>query len=498
MNHNLYHQISTHFPSDMAKAVVVDDSGILADYAALESASARYANLLRGLGAKPGDRVTVQVDKSIDALWLYLGCLRAGLVFHPLNTAYQESELTYFLENAEPRIIVGDHVTISKLKKLAKQSSTVTSLQKLTEQAASEKPQFDTVVSEENDLAALLYSSGTTGVPKGIMLSHGNLVANADTLVDCWGFTEQDVLLHALPVFHVHGLFVATGCALMSGASMYWLNSFAVEPVLAALPHSSVMMGVPTFYTRLLGSNRFVRSHGENVRLFISGSAPLLPETFKAFEDLTGHKILERYGMTETGMNASNPLNGHRVAGTVGPALPDVEIRIVNEANQPLPVNEVGAVQVKGPNVFKGYWKLPEKTAEDFTTDGFFNTGDQGLIDKAGYLSIIGREKDMIISGGLNIYPKEIELLLDQQPEVNESAVFGVGHADFGEGVVAAIVESNPGTLTATEIIQSVKSQLAGFKVPKAVVFVKELPRNAMGKVQKKQLRDTYQDLLSS
>ena len=351
---------------------------------------------------------------------------------------------------------------------------------------------------EKDELAALLYSSGTTGVPKGIMLSHGNLVSNAETLVSAWGFTSADTLLHALPIFHVHGLFVGISCSLMSGSSMYWLEGYSVDSVLQALPECSVMMGVPTYFTRLLANDEFDRSHAKSVRLFISGSAPLLPETFRAFETRTGHRILERYGMTETGMNSSNPLDGDRLAGTVGPALPGVSIRISDNENQSVRSGEVGTIQIKGPNVFQGYWRMPEKTAEDFTADGYFNTGDQGLLDDAGYLSIIGREKDMIITGGLNVYPKEIELLLDEQPGIQESAVFGVAHADFGEGVVAAIVETRRGSLTDGEVIQSVRSELAGFKVPKAVVFLDELPRNTMGKVQKKKLRDTYADLLSS
>ncbi|MBT4159735.1 MAG: AMP-binding protein [Gammaproteobacteria bacterium] len=497
MNENLYHRFSQSFPEDGRTPVLIDAEGVIADYHSLDTASARYANLLTGMGALKGDRVTVQVEKSVDALFLYLGCIRAGLVFHPLNTAYQEGELAYFLENAEPRIVVGDKTSIAILGKLAATDTSVITIDLLAEQSLAEQDQFETALSEKNDVAALLYSSGTTGVPKGIMLSHGNLAANAETLVSTWGFSGEDVLLHALPIYHVHGLFVGIGCVLMSGAGMYWINNYGIDQILSALPSCSVMMGVPTYYTRLLRSDAFTKAHCENMRLFISGSAPLLTETFEAFESRTGHLILERYGMTETGMNSSNPLDGERVAGTVGPALPDVEIRVTDADDNPLKSGEVGAVQVRGPNVFQGYWKLPEKTREDFTEDGFFDTGDQGMIDAKGYLSIIGREKDMIISGGLNIYPKEIELLLDQLTGVSESAVFGVAHADFGEGVVAAIVETEPGSLKNADIIQSAKSQIAGFKVPKAVIFLEELPRNAMGKVQKKQLRDTYKDLLS-
>lgn len=497
MNNNLYNRFAASFPPDSSTPVLFDESGTIATYAQLEAASARYANLLVELGASPGDRVTVQVGKSVEALWLYLGCIRAGLVFHPLNTAYQESELEYFLGNAEPRVVVGDSGTVELLSKLGASSSDVITIEEFATRAADQPAGFETFESSGDDLAALLYSSGTTGVPKGIMLSHANLVSNAETLVDAWGFTAQDKLLHALPIYHVHGLFVGIGCVLMSGSSMYWLNGYNVDDLLAALPQSTVMMGVPTYYTRLLSSDKFSRAHCETMRLFVSGSAPLLMETFHAFNERTGHDILERYGMTETGMNSSNPLDGERLSGTVGPALPGVEIRIADAVDKPLPVGEVGGVQVKGPNVFQGYWRLPEKTVEDFTADGFFNTGDQGMIDANGYLSIIGREKDMIISGGLNIYPKEIELLLDETPGVVESAVFGVPHADFGEGVVAAIVEQNAGQLSEADVIAAVKSRLASFKVPKAVVFLLELPRNTMGKVQKKQLRETYTDLLS-
>ena len=497
MAHNLYQRFNSNFPVDKDKPVLINNDGLIATYKHLEEKSSQFANSLKTMGATIGDRITVQVAKSTNALWLYLGCLRAGLVFHPLNTAYQASELEYFLSNADPRIVVGDKKTTPLLKTVSGANSTVIDIASLAERASHEDSEFETVKSAPGDLAALLYSSGTTGVPKGIMLSHGNLASNAETLVSAWGFTSTDILLHALPIFHVHGLFVGISCSLMSGSCMYWQNSYAVESVLNALPHCSVMMGVPTYYTRLLASDNFDRSHTESMRLFVSGSAPLLPETFHAFEERTGKRILERYGMTETGMNSSNPLEGERRAGTVGTPLPGVEIRVTDANNQTVATHEVGAVQVKGPNVFKGYWRLPDKTAEDFTEDNFFNTGDQGTFDDNGYLSIIGREKDMIISGGLNVYPKEIELLLDEQPGIKESAVFGVAHTDFGEGVAAAIVEHSPGKMTETQVIQSVKSQLASFKVPKAIVFLDELPRNTMGKVQKKQLRETFKDILA-
>ena len=496
MNDNLYHRFANNFPANLETPVLINDSGTIASYRSMEENSARVAQALTSMGTVVGDRVTVQVEKSIDALWLYLGCIRAGLVFHPLNTAYVASELEYFLENAEPRIVIGDKKTTPLLQSIADADSTVINIDTLVDQASQKSAEFETAVSKPNDLAALLYSSGTTGVPKGIMLSHLNLISNAETLVSAWGFSENDTLLHALPIFHVHGLFVGISCTLMSGSCMYWQNSYDVEAILNALPNCSVMMGVPTYYTRLLASKAFTRSHTKSIRVFISGSAPLLKETFHAFEERTGQRILERYGMTETGMNSSNPLAGERRAGTVGSALAGVEIRVTDENNQAVGTNEVGAVQVRGPNVFQGYWKLPEKKVEDFTKDGFFKTGDQGQLDDKGYLSIIGREKDMIISGGLNVYPKEIELLIDEHPGVKESAVFGVDHSDFGEGVVAAVVETHPGEVGETELIQSVKSQLASFKVPKAVVFLDELPRNTMGKVQKKELRESFKDLL--
>ena len=498
MNYNLYQRFERNFPSDLEQPALVNKHGVIATFRDIIKQSARMANTLSRMGAVKGDRITVQVEKSIAALWLYLGCLRAGLVFHPLNTGYQKTELNYFLSNAEPKIIVGDVQTTPLLQELAGSDIKVIDIAELATSSLDTEAAHTDISMEKDDLAALLYSSGTTGVPKGIMLSHGNLVSNAETLVSAWGFTPADTLLHALPIFHVHGLFVGISCSLMSGSSMYWLEGYSVDSVLQALPECSVMMGVPTYYTRLLANDEFDRTHAKSVRLFISGSAPLLPETFRAFETHTGHRILERYGMTETGMNSSNPLDGDRLAGTVGPALPGVSIRISDNENQSVRSGEVGTIQIKGPNVFQGYWRMPEKTAEDFTADGYFNTGDQGLLDDAGYLSIIGREKDMIITGGLNVYPKEIELLLDEQPGIQESAVFGVSHADFGEGVVAAIVETRRGSLTDGEVIQSVRSELAGFKVPKAVVFLEELPRNTMGKVQKKQLRDTYADLLSS
>jgi malonyl-CoA/methylmalonyl-CoA synthetase len=361
----------------------------------------------------------------------------------------------------------------------------------LMRQAAGASPDIDTVRCKGTDMAALLYSSGTTGQPKGIVLCHDNLRKNAETLVDVWGFSAADRLLHMLPIYHMHGLFVAVSCVLMSGSSMVWHSGFNAEAAIAALPECTVMMGVPTFYTRLLANPDFTRECCANIRLFISGSAPLLAETFVEFQARSGHTILERYGMTETGMNTSNPLHGERRAGTVGPALPGVTARVVDGSGNPIAAGSTGNLQVRGPNVFPGYWHMPEKTAEDFTADGFFNTGDIAVIDTDGYISIVGRAKDMVITGGLNVYPKEIELVIDDMVNVKESAVIGVPDADFGEAVVAVIV-ANGSAPTAEEVVAHCKTQLASFKVPKRVEVIDALPRNAMGKVQKNLLRDTY------
>ena len=463
--------------------------------------SARLANYLCTLGASPGDRVTVQVEKSPQVLCLYLACLRAGLVYHPLNTAYQASELSYFLGDARPRIVVCAGRSAALFESLAADAGveTVCTLEadgsgSLTTAAADCSGEFDTVTRDPGDLAALLYSSGTTGRPKGIMLTHANLASNGLSLVQIWGFTAADVLLHALPVFHVHGLFVAINCVLLSGARMVWLDKFDAAEVTAVLPRCTVMMGVPTYYTRLLAEPAFGRDSCGGMRLFISGSAPLLAETFREFRQRTGHTILERYGMSETGMNTSNPLHGERRAGTVGLPLPDVDVRVVDAQGQAVPPGEAGDLQVRGPNVFPGYWKMPEKTREDFTADGFFNTGDKACQSPDGYVSIVGRAKDMIICGGLNVYPKEIEQALDEFEGVRESAVIGVPHADFGEAVVAVIVPQEGAILDEAAIVERSRGQMANFKVPKRVYFQSELPRNAMGKVQKNLLRERYGD----
>lgn len=501
-NANLFAHFKRHFPSDLETALLVTADGRSVSYREAKESSARIANCLIALGAKSGDRVTVQVEKSVENLFLYLACLRAGLVYHPLNTAYKASELEYFLGNAEPTIVVCDADSLATVE-LALSATEAGSGVKailslnadgngsLTEMALTNSTDHDIAEMLGNDMAALLYSSGTTGQPKGIMLSHDNLRKNAETLVSAWGFTAVDRLLHMLPIYHVHGLFVGVSCVLMSGASMVWHSGYSDSAAVSALPGCTVMMGVPTYYTRLLSNPNFGAACCANMRLFVSGSAPLLSETFEEFQTRCGHAILERYGMTETGMNTSNPLDGERRAGTVGLALPGVAVRVVDDFGQVLPVGETGNLQVQGPNVFPGYWRMPEKTAEDFTEDGFFNTGDKATKDADGYVSIVGRSKDMIISGGLNVYPKEIELVIDDMAGVKESAVVGVSHADFGEVALAIIIPDGKAP-SADEVIAQCKAQLANFKVPKRVETIDALPRNAMGKVQKNLLRERF------
>ncbi|MAT94465.1 MAG: malonyl-CoA synthase [Halioglobus sp.] len=495
---NLYAAYAANFPGPQAVLLTAVD-GREYTYADAEAESARVANLLCELGLQPGDRVTVQVEKSPQNLFLFLGVLRAGMTYHPLNTAYTDDELAYFLADAAPSLVVCDSTRYEALRPLCA-SANVRHLHTLDDAGAGSladlagrcPARFETHASDAGDVAALVYSSGTTGRPKGIMLTHGNLESNASTLAKLWGFSARDCLLHALPVFHVHGLFVAIGCVLMSGASMRWLPRFDVEAVLAALPHSSVMMGVPTYYTRLLADARFDAAACASMRLFVSGSAPLLADTFHAFEARTGQRILERYGMTETGMNTSNPLQGERRAGTVGPPLPDVAVRICAPDGRQLPRGEVGDIQVRGPNVFAGYWNMPDKTAEDFTADGYFVTGDKGLVDDQGYVAIVGRAKDMIISGGLNVYPKEVEQVIDALPGVLESAVIGLPDADFGECVAAVVVTDGSAPVSAGTVRDGVRETSANFKVPKHVFLVDELPRNTMGKVRKDLLRRRF------
>ncbi len=501
VNSNLYDVFSACFPADMNTVLLQTGGGETYSYAKLVAMSARLANYLLALGARRGDRVTVQVEKSPEVLCLYLACLRAGLVYHPLNTAYQRSELEYFLGDAQPHIVVCSNVDKPLFEALAECAGVahVVTLNddhsgSLLDGAANFFDSFTTVVTRGDDQAALLYSSGTTGRPKGIMLSHNNLASNGKTLVQQWGFGPGDCLLHTLPIFHVHGLFVAIHCVLLSGSRMCWLPAFNARKVMEFLPQCTVLMGVPTYYTRLLAENDFNRDSCSGMRLFISGSAPLLTDTFDAFYARTGHTIIERYGMSETGMNTSNPLSGERRAGTVGPALPGVELRVVDRQGIDPGVDEAGDLWVRGPNVFKGYWRLPDKTHESFNEEGFFDTGDKASISADGYVSIVGRSKDMIICGGLNVYPKEIEKMLDELEGVQESAVIGVPHRDFGEAVVAVIVPGTEHSLHEADLIAFCKARIANFKVPKKVFFVTELPRNTMGKVQKNLLRERYAD----
>ncbi len=459
--------------------------------------SARFAHALKRLNVAPGDRVAVQVEKSPEALMLYLACLRRGAAFVPLNTAYTAAEIEYFIKDAEPALFVCDPLRLNEYRKLPTIAATRTETLDAdgggsVAAAAAEAPsEFENAARDGGDLAAILYTSGTTGRSKGAMLSHANLASNALTLRDLWAFTGDDVLIHALPIYHAHGLFVATNVVLLAGASLIFQRQFRPADVLAATRDATVLMGVPTFYTRLLQEPGLDCESVRQMRLFISGSAPLLAETHKAWRDRTGHAILERYGMTETGMNASNPYKGERVAGTVGFPLPDVELRIADpESGAPRKVDEVGMIEVRGPNVFGGYWRRPEKTAEEFRDDGFFITGDMGKIDARGYVHIVGRAKDLIITGGLNVYPKEVETEIDLIPGVVESAVIGLPHADFGEAVTAVVVRRAGVDLSENDIFTALETRLAKFKNPKRVVFLSELPRNAMGKVQKNVLRE--------
>lgn len=479
-------------------------------YASVDDVAGRFAHRLANLGVKPGDRVAVQVDKSIEAVMLYLATVRAGAVFLPLNTAYTPNELDYFLGDAKPALFVCRPQTAEALAPLTKKhgakletmgvwSSPDIDAGSFFENVPDDGTPFETVARGPDDLAAILYTSGTTGRSKGAMLSHDNLLSNSEVLVGHWRFTQDDILLHALPIYHTHGLFVAINTTMLAGSSLIFQSSYKVDTVLEALSKASAMMGVPTFYTRLLDDARFTREKAAHIRLFVSGSAPLLAETHVAFEERTGHRILERYGMTETNMNTSNPYDGERRAGTVGFPLPGVEIRICeSESGELLSDGEIGVVEVRGRNVCKGYWQMPDKTKQEFREDGFFITGDLGVIDERGYLSIVGRGKDLIISGGFNIYPKEVELLIDELPGVLESAVIGVAHKDFGEGVVAVVVAQKGAALEEDALKDAMQDQVARFKQPKCYFIVEALPRNTMGKVQKNILRETYKDVFSS
>ncbi|KAK54641.1 malonate--CoA ligase [Bordetella bronchiseptica] len=508
-NANLYAVLEGGFPADRDR-VALETPTLRYTWNDIDRASACLANLLASLKLPAGARVAVQVEKSPEALLLYLATLRAGLVYLPLNTAYREAEIEYFLGNAEPAVVVCTSTNAGWVRRAAAKagSAHVYTLDEdrtgtLLQAAAAMPQRFRTVARKADDLAAILYTSGTTGRSKGAMLSHGNLASNARVLHQYWGWREDDVLLHMLPIFHVHGLFVASHGALLAGARMIWLPRLDVDQALRYLPQSTVMMGVPTYYVRLLADARFDRAACANMRLFISGSAPLLTETFADFQARTGQTILERYGMSETVMLTSNPCrpaDGERLGGTVGKALPGVQVRVVDDAGQAVAAGEIGNVQVRGPNVFSGYWRMPEKTREEFTADGWFRTGDVGRWGgesggravPADYLSIVGRSKDLIISGGYNVYPKEIETVIDEMQGVLESAVIGVPHPDFGEAVVAVVVPRAGAAIDVAAMQADLKSRIANFKVPKRIHVVDQLPRNTMGKVQKNVLRDTY------
>ena len=504
---NLYSLLEKGFPKDRKTCAIETQDGLYYSWSDLERASAMLANLLKSLGLPKGARVAVQVEKSPEALFLYLATIRAGYVYLPLNTAYQAAEIQYFIENAQPEVIVCSSKNFAWVSKVAFKAGTkqVFTLDdnrtgSLLQRAIGQSDQFKTVNSADDDLAAILYTSGTTGRSKGAMLTHRNLGSNCLVLKDFWQWQKDDVLLHALPIFHVHGLFVAAHGALVNGSKMIWLPRLDTAQLIQFLPRATVMMGVPTFYVRLTADKAFTKAVCRNMRLFISGSAPLLTETFNDFKKITGHTILERYGMSETIMLTSNPYEGPRVGGAVGVPLPGVSVRVVSDNGQICKVDEIGGVQVKGPNIFKGYWHMPEKTAEEFTSDGWFKTGDVGrwggtnISGKvpANYLSIVGRSKDLIISGGYNVYPKEIEGFIDEMDGVAESAVIGIPHPDFGEAVLAIVVPKAGAKLNAQQMIDALKGQIANFKVPKRIEILNDLPRNAMGKVQKNVLREQF------
>ena len=511
-NNNLFAALRAAFPADLDRTAIETADGpgapLYYTWRDLERGTAMLANLLVSLELPAGARVAVQTEKSVEALMLYLAVLRAGYVYLPLNTAYQAAEIEYFIGNAEPSVVVCARKNFGWVSKIAFNAGTpnVFTLDddrtgSLLDRAAMCSDRHEAVQRAEGDLAAILYTSGTTGRSKGAMLTHGNLLSNARVLKDYWGWRSDDVLIHALPIFHVHGLFVASHGALLAGAKMIWLAKFDPRKVIERLPEATVFMGVPTLYVRMLAEPSLSRQVCAHMRLFIAGSAPLLIETFNEWTERTGHVILERYGMSETVMLTSNPYDpaqGERHGGTVGFPLPGVGLRIRDDKGHPLPAGEIGNIEVKGPNVFKGYWRMPEKTAEDFTTDLWFKTGDVGKIGSDGYVSIVGRSKDLIISGGYNVYPAEIEGYINEMPGVAESAVVGVRHADFGEAVVAVIVPKPGAALDGAEITAALKTKIANFKVPKAVFVLADLPRNAMGKVQKNLLREQYKTLFTA
>ncbi len=494
-NQNLYARFDERFAQVSGTMALVDAHGDGLTFGALTELSARFARVLQARGVGPGDRVVVQVEKSVGGVALYLACLRLGAIYVPLNTAYTRAEVAYFLGDAGPVLYV--HSGTGTGSGIADAILGTDAASPLWAEALAAEPLPAIMHRTADDIAAILYTSGTTGRSKGAMLSHGNLVSNAQALHRLWGFVPGDVLIHALPIFHVHGLFVALHTMFLNGSTTIFLPKFDVAQVMALMPRATVLMGVPTFYTRLLAEPAFDRAMARTMRLFISGSAPLLAETCNAFAAQTGHHILERYGMTEAGMITSNPLIGERVAGTVGFPLPEVELRVVNERRERVAAGEPGIIEIRGPNVFKGYWRNPEKTAEELRPGGWFVTGDVGKCDAQGRVSIVGRAKDLIISGGFNIYPKEIEEAIDALPGVDESAVIGVPHPDLGEAVVAVVVARPGGQVDEAAIMAAIAPTLARFKQPRRVVIVDSLPRNAMGKVQKAGLRGTYAKALA-
>ncbi|MEP6791059.1 MAG: malonyl-CoA synthase [Ramlibacter sp.] len=504
-NKNLFAAIRAAFPKDLDAVAVETDSGLAYSWRDLDRATAMIANLLQSLKLPAGSRIAVQVEKSVEAMMLYLATLRAGHVFLPLNTAYQSAEIGYFVGNAEPAVVVCTGKNVGWVSKIAAEAGTknVFTLNDdrtgtLLERAARCSDRHQMAAMAEDDLAAILYTSGTTGRSKGAMLTHGNLLSNAQVLKDCWGWRPGDVLIHALPIFHVHGLFVALHGALLNGSKMIWMAKFDPKLVIARMREATVFMGVPTLYSRMLAEPSLDAEAVRHMRLFVSGSAPLLIETFSDWKARTGRTILERYGMSETVMLTSNPYeakDGERRGATVGFPLPGVGLRVQGDDGQELPRGEIGGIEVRGPNVFKGYWRMPEKTREEFTADGWFRTGDVGKVDERGYVHIVGRSKDLIISGGYNVYPAEIEGYINDMPGVAESALVGVPHPDFGE-VGVAVVAARPGVkLDGEDIVLKLKGQLANFKIPKRCFVVSELPRNTMGKVQKNVLREQHKAL---
>jgi malonyl-CoA/methylmalonyl-CoA synthetase len=503
-NANLFSRLFDSL-DDAARLAIETPDGQRVSYGDLIAQSGQMANVLVSRGVKPGDRVAAQTEKSMPGLVLYLATVRAGAVYLPLNTAYTLNELEYFITDAEPSLVVCDPSRVSGIGAIAaKVDAKVETLGadgkgSLTDAAATARLGFPTVMRADDDLAAILYTSGTTGRSKGAMLTHDNLASNSLTLIDTWRFTDQDVLIHALPIYHTHGLFVASNVTLFARASMIFLTKFDPDLIIKLMARATVMMGVPTFYTRLLQSPALTKEASSHMRLFVSGSAPLLADTHREWFARTGHAVLERYGMTETNMNTSNPYDGERVPGAVGHALPGVSVRVTDpETGKTLGPETVGMIEVKGPNVFKGYWRMPEKTKAEFRDDGFFITGDLGKIDANGYVHILGRGKDLVISGGFNVYPKEIESEIDAMPGVVEAAVIGVPHADFGEGVTAVVVCDKDAGVDEAAVLGALDGRLAKFKMPKRVIFVEELPRNAMGKVQKAALREAYKDIYRS